>query len=474
VGPQPVVYEINTFAWLSDLARREGRSLGLDEVPESEWDRLASLGIDAVWLMGVWERSPAGRAISLSDPALMNELAAALPGLTEADVIGSAYCVRRYAVDPRLGGRPALLRARSELARRGIALILDFVPNHTAPDCPWAAAHPEVYLRDPEDPGRFGRGRDPYFAPWPDVLQVNAFSPQLRRLHTSALLDIAELCDGVRCDMAMLVTSAVFSRTWGAPPGPEYWTEIIPAVKRSHPDFVFIAEVYWNLESELLAQGFDYSYDKRLYDRLVHDPAPLIREYLRVEAPPGERCVRFLENHDEARAAAAFGSERLRAAAVALMTLPGVKLLHDGQLEGRRIKTPVHLRRRAAEPVDDVLRAFWQDLLRVTADPAFRASGWALCKAAGWPDNPSCDNLLCWQRRAAGRDWLIVINWSSWPSQARVHLAWPDFAGEYRLADPIQGGHFLRDAGEIVRDGLYVELAPWSFHCFECSPRSEW
>jgi 1,4-alpha-glucan branching enzyme len=474
VGPQAAIYEVPVLPWLYDLGRRQGRPLRLDEVPEQEWDSLAALGLDAVWLMGVWERSPAGRAITLSDPALRAEFAAALPGMSDADVAGSPYCVRRYAVDPRLGGRPALLRARSELARRGIALLLDFVPNHTAPDCPWVETHPHVYLPDPSAPGGLARGRDPFFPPWPDVLQVNAFHPDLRRLHTAALLDIAELCDGVRCDMAMLLTSGVFSRTWGLPPAPEYWPEIIPAVKRTHPDFTFLAEVYWNLEEQLLEQGFDYCYDKRLYDRLVHDPAPMIRHYLRHESPPAARTVRFLENHDEPRAAAVFPPERQRCAAVALMTLPGAKLIHDGQLEGRRVKAPVHLRCRAPEPVDDTLYSFWRDLLSVTADPAFRSSEWSLCEVAGWPDNPSCENLLAWQRRAAGRNWLIVINWSRWPSQARVRFAWPELAGECRLADPLQGDVFFRDAGEIAREGLYVELAPWSFHFFECSPRSEW
>ena len=320
--------------------------------------------------MGVWERSPAGIAIANRNPGLLSDFRRALPDFQPEDNVGSPYCVRQYTVDEHLGGRDGLAVAREELAGRGLKLILDFVPNHVAPDHPWAIDHPEYLVQGnaedaANDPASFvsvGRnvfacGRDPYFPAWPDVLQLNAFQPGLRQAMVETLADIAEQCDGVRCDMAMLMLNSVFERTWGARAGarPEsdYWSTIIPAVKARHPGFIFMAEAYWDLEWELQQQGFDFCYDKRLYDRLEKGDAESVRLHLTADAAYQRRLVRFVENHDEPRAAAAFPAKRLRAAAVAALTLPGARLLHEGQFEGRRVRLPVFLRRRPDEAADE-------------------------------------------------------------------------------------------------------------------------
>jgi glycosidase len=239
--------------------------------------------VDAVWLMGVWQRSPAGLAIAAADEGLASSFRQAVADLRPSDVIGSPYCVRDYVVDERFGGREALAVARRELAARGLRLILDYVPNHVAPDHPWLASHPEYFIRGSEAelaerPGDFvrtaggivARGRDPYFPPWPDVVQLDAFSDGLRSAVAETLVDVGAQCDGLRCDMAMLMTNEVFSRTWGvAAPAEEFWPALIGRVKWTHPGLLFIAEAYWDMEWALQQQGFDYCYDKRLYDRLV-------------------------------------------------------------------------------------------------------------------------------------------------------------------------------------------------------------
>ncbi len=237
----PVIYEISTWAWLDDLTRTSGKVVDLGTVPAAEWDAIAARGFDAVWFMGVWERSPAGIAISMQNPGLLEDFRRALPDFSPADNVGSPYCVRRYVVDPHLGGPQGLARARAELAARGLNVILDFVPNHVAPDHPWAAAHPEYFVQGTADDLRddpasfveiggavFARGRDPYFPAWPDVLQLNAFSPGLRQAAIDTIGDIARQSDGVRCDMAMLMLDDIFTRTWGARagerPSQDYWT----------------------------------------------------------------------------------------------------------------------------------------------------------------------------------------------------------------------------------------------------------
>jgi glycosidase len=109
-------------------------------------------------------------------------------------------------------------------------LILDFFPNHTAPDHPWVFEHPDYYIQGSEpdyarDPAAFipvqkgrrtlyiARGRDPYFPPWPDTAQLNYLSRDVRSALIEELKKISGHCDGVRCDMAMLVLNDIFENT---------------------------------------------------------------------------------------------------------------------------------------------------------------------------------------------------------------------------------------------------------------------
>ena len=453
-------------------------------MPSSEWDEVTPRGVDAVWLMGVWERSPAGLKLALESAEQVASFHAALPDLDDADVIGSAYCIRRYEVDARFGGRRGLAVARAALAERGVRLLVDFVPNHVAPDHPWLVDHPEYFVQGnaedlASDPASFlamgeaviARGRDPFFPPWPDVAQLNGFAPGLRKAAADTLLDIADQADGVRCDMAMLLLNDVFARTWGeragSVPEQEYWTEVIASVRAGHPDFVFAAEAYWDLEWNLQELGFDYCYDKRLYDRLIHDGPDAIRGHLHADLDYQRRLVRFLENHDEPRAATEFARAKERAAAVVIATLPGATMWHEGQFEGWRVRLPVFLGRRPAEPLDEELHRFHVELIGATASR--RRGDWALCDAGGWPEDSSWTQLLTWSWIDDGQRSLIVINFADEPASARIHPPWNDLAGRtWRLEDLLSGQVFVRDGTEIAGDGLYVRLAPWEFHVLAC------
>ncbi len=315
----PNLNEINTWVWASELQVKYGKSVNLCSVPSAEWDAIERMGFDAVWLMGVWERSPSGIAIANQNEHLLKDFRRTLANFHAEDNVGSPYCVRQYLVDSHLGGTAGLATARQELARRGMRLILDFVPNHVAPDHPWVCDHPDYLVRGnlddlKNDPGSFLQaseniyacGRDPYFPAWPDVVQLNAFDPGLRKAAVETLSGIATQCDGVRCDMAMLMLNSIFERTWGdragQRPATDYWRELISMVKNLHPDFLFVAEAYWDMEWELQQQGFDFCYDKRLYDLLEHGNAESIRLHLCADLKYQEKLLRFLENHDEPRA----------------------------------------------------------------------------------------------------------------------------------------------------------------------------
>jgi hypothetical protein len=480
----PVIYEINTWVWLNELSRKYSRSVTLSTVPKEEWDFLSSLGADAVWFMGVWERSPKGIQVALKNEGLMAEFRRVLPDLRPEDVVGSPYCVRKYVVDAHLGGPEGLAAARNMLRERGLRLILDFVPNHVAPDHPWVTEHPDYFIQGTYDEclreptafiaaggSVFACGRDPYFPAWPDVLQLNAFALGLRKAVIDTTSSIAGQCDGIRCDMAMLVLNNIFERTWGTRagqrPDKDYWSTIIPAIKSKHPEFRFIAEAYWDLEWELQQQGFDFCYDKKLYDRMEHDNSESIRQHLLADLSYQERLVRFVENHDEPRAAATFPSGKGRAAAVAILTLPGAKLLHEGQFEGMKVRLPVFLGRRPAETIDHDLAAFYGRLLKELNRDVFRNGEWLLCERSGWPDNQGYLNILSWCWAKDEERYLIVINFSDVTSQARVHVPWDELRGKtWRLSDSLSGETYERDGNDMRDSGLHVDLRPWGFHFF--------
>ncbi len=478
----PTLYEINTWVWLSELSKKAGKPLDLSSLPAAEWDAIAALGFDAVWLMGVWERSPAGIAIANKNAGLLEDFRRALPDFRLEDNVGSPYCVRCYEVDEHLGGPESLSQARKELAKRGMRLILDFVPNHVAPDHAWVSQHPEHFIQGRaadavNDPAAyvnlngtvFACGKDPFFPAWPDVLQLNAFQLGLRQAVTVTLSKIADQCDGVRCDMAMLMMNAIFERTWGSRavrrPATEYWVDTISATKKEHPDFLFIAEAYWDLEWELQQQGFDFCYDKRLYDRLEHENAEKIRLHLCADIAYQNKLLRFIENHDEPRAASAFTPPKERAAAVTTFTLPGARLFHEGQFEGRKVRLPVFLGRRPEEPVDKDLQDFCTKLLLAINSPVFREGGWNLCERTGWPDNQSYENLVAWTWNKDGERYLIVVNLSDNPAQARINVGCDDLRGnQWRLTDLLSGATYERDGDGMLSPGLYVDLTPWSYH----------
>ena len=426
MASHPVLYEWNIRVHLADLSSNLGRHATLDDLPPSELDRLAELGFEWIWLLGVWQTGEAGRRVSRTSPQLRQSYQQVLPDVAASDICGSPFAVASYTVSPDLGGDGALARFRERLKACGMRLMLDFVPNHTAIDHPWAREHPDYYVhgsdndreREPlnyllvPEAGIFAYGRDPYFPGWPDTLQLNYGSPALQDAMRNELIKIAAACDGVRCDMAMLLTPEVFKKTWGIEARP-FWPETIQAVRAMHPEFIFMAEVYWGMEWDLQQQGFDHTYDKRLYDRLRSGDANAVRAHLTASLEFQNKSVRFLENHDEERAADVFPPSAHQAAAMIAYFVPGMRFFHDGQLEGRHKKTSVHLCRRAAEKADQFLESFYMQLLAWLRQPVLRTGEWQMlettpdsCFAFAWSD----------ERNRA----LVVVNFSPDPAQCRA------------------------------------------------------
>jgi hypothetical protein len=488
VAAKPVIYEINTAVWLNGLSAQLGRPVTLASVPDAIVDALAAPGVTMIWLMGIWERSAYSRRHAL---IYKHEYQAALPDLTDADVIGSAYSIRAYEVAEAFGGRAALAVFREQLRARGLQLMLDYVPNHVGPDHAWVE-EPGFVIRGKaadadQRPGDFFRhrlasgqsvvlahGRDPYFPGWADTAQLNAFNPALRAEVRRTLLDIASQCDGVRCDMAMLFLNDIFASTWAGyvrqKPRKEFWAEIIPAVRAEHPAFFFLAEVYWGKEGELLALGFDSVYDKVFYDRLAASDARGLHEHLLAPRAYQQHVMRFTENHDEPRAWTAFGPQRVYPALTVLLTLPGGILLHDGQLTGRSAKLPVQITRAPQEPEHPALRDYTLQLLRETTDPVYHEGDFVVfALQAGGPHDPTYASLLAygWHLQNDGYR-LVVVNLGGQHAYGRVDLSpWLGISGRsWRLFDVIDGAEYVRRGDELSQGGLYVSLEACEAHVF--------
>ena len=492
----PLLYEVDARLLLAELSAQKRRRVTLGEIPEELIDAWAQWGFDAVWIAGVWSTGDMARQIALDNLLLRNEFSRILPDWTPADVGSSPLAICSYAVDPRLGTEEDLQLLRGRIAERGMGLILDFVANHTARDAEWLSTHPEYYVHGQEgdaelypdmyftknsesEEDTIALGRDPAFMAWRDTAQLNIFSRETQQALIGELQRVARLCDGVRCDMAMLLLRDVFARTWSRNlpsltvdgEDEEFWKTAIAAVKEKHSSFLFLGEAYWNRDWDLQDLGFDFTYDKVLYDRLLREGATSVRDHLMAEFSFQSRRARFLESHHEDRAAYVFDDEHWHSAAAAIVsTVPGMVLFREGQLEGRAVRLPLQLLRRPRERGSDVLRDFYRRLLSCVGDTVFREGGWTmLTPRPAWRDNPTWENFLVffWHHETKG-DRMIVVNYAPHGGQCYVtvpleHLT----AASVEFRDLIGSSVYARGRGNLLAKGMYFDMPPYGLHIFD-------
>lgn len=484
----PKLLEIN----IRLLVRRfdgEGKKAMLADIPSSYWKNIAERGIEIIWLMGIWQTTDILIDRCCFDEHLIQSYNRTLKDWQRKDVIGSPYAIDQYEINRELGTKKDLLELKKTLNDLNIRLLLDFVPNHFSAETKLLKTHPDIFLETTEEvlssdrhtfyrpiqqPHRiYAHGRDPFFPAWTDTIQLNYFNLKTRRFLITTLLSITELCDGVRCDMAMLTLNNVFGNTWRGvineslhpKPDAEFWQSAIAEVKKHHPDFLFLAEAYWNLEWDLQQLGFDFTYDKKLLDRLKDGTPKNIRDHLRADMLFQLKSVRFLENHDEERVIHSLGKEKSLAAAVIISTIPGMRFFFDGQTEGKKIKLPTQLGREPKESIGKTVSTFYEKLFQLLKNEIFSLGEWELKEALpGWEKDRTYENLLTWMWTYNSKRCLVVINYANVSSQGRIKIHTDGSEELLVFNDLWSGEEYLRSANEVLYFGLFVELNPYQVH----------
>lgn len=482
------IFESNTRIFSKRVGRKINKELAMIylDLPEMKV-------CDWLWAMGIWRQSPSSVEIARNHPGLRQEYKKTLPNVHDEDIIGSPYSIYDYTPNPSIcDSWDDLEEFHHCLNQAGKKLILDFVPNHLAVDTPWIERIPTAFLDrtdfypnyqesleknqvlDKNDflhtSGRiYAHGRDPYFDGWTDTVQFDFSHSTTLDLHRKFIDKISNYCDGIRCDMAMLPLSEIFERTHGKKGLAFYWEEMISATKSKKKDFLFIAEVYWNMEAELQNMGFDLTYDKDLYDHLKDKNSESLIYHLKADTRYMDHSLQFLENHDEPRAGSVFFRDNLPFFAL-LNFLTGGVLIHEGQINGYKKKIPVQLGRYPNEEIDKTLFNFYIRSFSVLNNRFLRTIHFLDLKFTIY--NPlKCNfvfsRILIMENSSYE---LMVFNPYNEVLEGRIRI--PDSlleeihpeGGDFCFYDVIQDMRFIQKRGEVQEYGLYFKLEPFHAH----------
>src|SRR5262249_11236455 len=163
--------------------------------------------------------------------------------------------------------------------------------------------------------------------------------------------------------------------------------------------------------------------------------------------------------HDEPRAAATFPPPVHKAAAVVTFLARGLRFIHEGELEGRKVHVSMHVGRRPVEPVDQDLRAFYGRLLDCLKRPEVHEGEWRLGgRRQAWQGNPTHGQFIVNSWQAGERRLLAVVNYGEARGQCYVTLGMPGLAGRtFKLVDLLGGPEYERNGDGLVSNGLYLD-----------------
>lgn len=385
----------NVHVWLAQLSRREGREIRhLDQIPDADLSELVERGIRGLWLIGVWERSPASRRIKQ------------LSG--SPHVVSSAYSIFEYRIADDLGGQPAWEQLRARARKLGLRMAADMVPNHMGITSKWVYERPEWFIRRDDLPypsyrydgpnlsDHPGVGiylEDHYYArsdaavtfkrvdfssgqvdyiyhgndgtsmPWNDTAQLDYLNPEAREAVIEQILEVARNASIIRFDAAMTLVKKHIQRLWfpergagGAIPsraeyamskedfervaGPEFWTQVVERVAQQAPDTLLLAEAFWMMEGFFVRSlGMHRVYNSAFMNMLSDEDNAgyrrVMKETLEFDPQILRRYVNFMSNPDEDTAIAQFGQgDKYFGVCTLMATMPGLPMIGHGQVEG--------------------------------------------------------------------------------------------------------------------------------------------
>ena len=483
----PTLLQLSARPWLYQLTEEKGKTIkSFKQIPDEVFDEIKARGFDFLWVMGVWDVGTYGYKHDRSTQSLVDNFKKLLDDYTEEDAIGSPYAITDYICNPELcpGGDDDLKWLREKLNGMGIKLMLDFVPNHSALDSPWINDNINYYIRAPKDtqspdPAKYftngiAYGNMQWSSPWTDVGQLNYWNSETRELMQKKLLKVAEYADGIRCDMAYIILNEPFSKAWETElnswgysrPDKEFWGDAIRNVKAKFPNTIFLAEVYGDYFKNLIAEGFDYTYDKELLDKFKSGHLDNLRGWISYMSEWNQHQCRFLENHDDNRAVEAFGGSVTKSLAAALgtYTLPGMRFFFQDQWYGYTNKLDVHLRRSRKEGKSSEAMAFYDKFIPIINDETFKNGDWTNLAVTGndaW-------RLMAWKwsNSSTGEKRLVVVDFSEVKAGGNVIIPDISGSGDVVIKELLSGTEYTRKAEEMRSSGLTVVIDPWYAQIF--------
>ena len=475
----PLVYEISARPWLYELSKKYGKSITkLKEIPLEEFDELSNNGVDIVWIMGVWKLGQYG----VKYDKKYGDYSSVLPDYTDDDIIGSPFAITKYECNPDIGTDKDLIWLKRELNIRGMKLMLDFVPNHSAADHEQVDTDPNMYIRAPNgvqnetryNEKGFAFGSDVNHQTWKDVIQYNYWDKKTIEVMKDNLKKVLTLSDAVRCDRAYLILNEVFGKAWEneltyykySKPEKEFWTYAIEEAKKINPNALFLGETHYEVyDKQLIEIGFDYIYNKPLLDNLIKG-AKEVKEYLKSkESFFMKKACHFVENHDEQRIVFITDGDyqKAKAAGTIAATVGGMILINNGQWVGKKNKLDVHLRRALYEGDIAHMKNHYNKLNKVLLEPAFRGNTFY------YIDNitgEKKDDFIAYIREEGNNHYLVVVNYSKNKGCANVPIY--NIKGfKYTLIyDALNDIEYVKNYND-VKNGMRVCLDAWESHIYE-------
>ena len=474
----PFLYQISTRPWLYELSKKYGRNITkLSEIPTEEFDVLQQNGVDIVWMMGIWKLGEYGLEFDRN-----NTYDNVMPDWTIEDVIGSPFAITEYTCNPELGTDDDILNLRIELNLRGMKLMLDFVPNHSAHDCPLSYSDIYMYVQAPGgmyDSDRYNSrgiayGSDVGHRPWKDVIQWNYFVRQTVEHMTKNFVNVLKLADAVRCDVAYLVLNDVFEEAWKSEiiaynltkPDEEFWSVAIKAGREVNKNAIILAESYYDeYNKKLIDLGFDYVYDKPLLDNLLLTTND-VKEFLKNKnSESWDKACHFVENHDEQRIVFKTGGNIKKAMAAGTIgaTVGGMIFMNHGQWEGKKNKLDVHLRRATYETDNLEVKNYYKKLNQVLLEPAFRSSNFY------YIDNitgDKKDDFISYIKEEGDNHYLVVVNYSDKQGCANVPIYNVKGYRYCLLHEALNDQEYVKTIAE-VKNGMQICLDAWESQIFQ-------